>query len=614
MKKLICLTLILSLLLCCLPTLSAAGDSSGFGAEVSMSDEPVVIAPPTSASDLPAAASATDVAIVPASGTDTPGGKAPLSGEYKRLGGADRIATAIAVSREGWDIGGSDHVLLANAYGYADALAGIPLAGMLDAPVLLTAGKQPEPELLARIAELGASNVCLLGGTASISRQTEQALAAEGFAVTRLAGEDRYGTALRIAEELDKLRGGAPACVFFASASNYPDALSAGAAAAALQSPILYSPAGGELNAATREWLSGCGCERVYILGGEKAVSTAVSERIAAVCPASRERLWGADRYGTALAVNRRFEGLLGSNAVLLATGESFPDALSGGALAARLGAPVLLCSNDRLHKGAHEYLLELAPDRVLTLGGTGALSDYAVSCLLSGTPITTTTTTTTTTAPRPQPSGKRAYLTFDDGPSANTAKILDTLAKYGVKATFFVIYRPGYEATYRRIVNEGHTLALHSYTHDYASIYKNNTAYWKDIEKLDDYLYRITGVRSNIIRFPGGTDNTVSRSHCRGVMSSLSKAAEGKGYSYFDWNVDSGDARKNRETSSVILSNIKKGVGSQKNVVILMHDAPAKTTTAAALPDIIKFLQGKGYELLPITDQTPPVRHKAAN
>ena len=234
------------------------------------------------------------------------------------------------------------------------------------------------------------------------------------------------------------------------------------------------------------------------------------------------------------------------------------------------------------------------------------------VSTFMSGGTITTTTTTTTTTAV--PANAKKAYLTFDDGPSANTAKILDILDRYNVKATFFVIYRKGYEATYKDIVKRGHTLALHSYTHQYSKIYKSTTAYFDDLNKLSDYLYDLTGVRCTIMRFPGGGSNTVSRSYCRGIMSTLISEVQKKGYRYYDWNVDSGDADDNRVRTSTLVSNIKKRCGSQKEAIILMHDSPSKTTTVEALPDIIKYLQSKGYVLLSITEQTPQIHHAVNN
>ena len=204
--------------------------------------------------------------------------------------------------------------------------------------------------------------------------------------------------------------------------------------------------------------------------------------------------------------------------------------------------------------------------------------------------------------------SGKAAYLTFDDGPSANTAKILDILDQYGVKATFFVIYRSGYENTYKQIVSRGHTLALHSYSHNYDTIYKSESAFYTDLAKLESYLKSTTGESPKILRFPGGSNNTVSR---RGVMPALRSSVKSRGYLYYDWNVDSRDASEYRASESKIISSVRNGLGSKSQAVILMHDAPAKTTTVDALPEIITLLKQKGYTILPITESTPEVHFK---
>jgi len=209
---------------------------------------------------------------------------------------------------------------------------------------------------------------------------------------------------------------------------------------------------------------------------------------------------------------------------------------------------------------------------------------------------------------------GGKAYLTFDDGPSANTWRILDTLDQYGVKATFFVIYHKGQDDAYRAIVDRGHTIALHSYSHNYSKIYTSAQAYFDDLKKLDDHVSSLTGVHSRIIRFPGGTSNAISAKYCKGVMSELSVKAPEKGYHFFDWNVDSGDAEDITVPADKILNNLKREIGNQRHAIVLMHDASAKTTTADALPQIIEYLQQRGYELLPLAEDTPPVRHRVNN
>lgn len=203
----------------------------------------------------------------------------------------------------------------------------------------------------------------------------------------------------------------------------------------------------------------------------------------------------------------------------------------------------------------------------------------------------------------------RKIYLTFDDGPSSNTDRILDILAQYDVKATFFVVAKEGEwaEEAYKRIVEEGHTLGMHSYTHVYQSIYASVDAYAEDLNRLRDYLYEVTGTESRFVRFPGGSSNTVSDVDMREFISYLNE----EGITYFDWNVSSGDAGGRLLTAEEIVANCINGMGKRNTVVILMHDAAGRPTTVEALPALIERIQEmENTELLPITDDTLPVQH----
>lgn len=204
----------------------------------------------------------------------------------------------------------------------------------------------------------------------------------------------------------------------------------------------------------------------------------------------------------------------------------------------------------------------------------------------------------------------KIAYLTFDDGPSSNTMKILNTLDKYDVKATFFVNGKTGRDAEYKAIVDRGHTIALHTYSHNYSKVYKSESAFYADMDKLSDKIYDLTGVRSNIIRFPGGSSNTVYKKYCPGLMAKLKVSTKERGYIYHDWNVSSGDASGSYKSKTQIYNTVKKGVGSKLTVNILMHDSGSKDSTVAALPNIIKYLKNNGYEILPITEDSVVIQH----
>ena len=202
-------------------------------------------------------------------------------------------------------------------------------------------------------------------------------------------------------------------------------------------------------------------------------------------------------------------------------------------------------------------------------------------------------------------------YLTFDDGPHATyTKKILDVLKKYNVKATFFVTCG-GPDSLIVREHKEGHTVALHTASHNYKTIYSSIDGYFNDLNKVSDRVYRLTGVKSKIIRFPGGSSNTVSKNYSRGIMSALSVEVVERGYNYFDWNVSSGDAGGTTSAKGVF-NNVKNGLSKTRGNVVLMHDI--KSYTANAIEDIIQYGLKNGYEFKKLTYETKPTRHRISN
>ncbi len=201
----------------------------------------------------------------------------------------------------------------------------------------------------------------------------------------------------------------------------------------------------------------------------------------------------------------------------------------------------------------------------------------------------------------------RRVYLTFDDGPSTNTDRILDILAQYGVKATFFVVGKEGYTDQYRRIVEDGHTLAMHSYSHRYNEVYASLDSYKADLTKLHDYLYELTGEDCRLVRFPGGSSNTVSKVSMWDLIDYL----ESEDMVYFDWNVSSGDSTGGKKSVDQLTNNVLENIGKYNNAVVLFHDAAGKTTTVDALAGIIeKILESDNTVLLPISEDTVKVQH----
>jgi peptidoglycan-N-acetylglucosamine deacetylase len=200
---------------------------------------------------------------------------------------------------------------------------------------------------------------------------------------------------------------------------------------------------------------------------------------------------------------------------------------------------------------------------------------------------------------PQATPSTKMAYLTFDDGPSANTPIVLDILKAQGIKATFFVIGNetPQGISMYKRIVAEGHRLGNHTYTHNYASIYQSMQNFLGDFFRLEKLLQNVVGVKPSIIRYPGGSSNTVSHRHGgAGIMRQIMAEMAKRGYRQFDWNVDSGDATHALKDSSLILRNTLNQAAGRNDAIILLHDGAAQQATTVALPKIIHGLRSRGF------------------
>ena len=209
-------------------------------------------------------------------------------------------------------------------------------------------------------------------------------------------------------------------------------------------------------------------------------------------------------------------------------------------------------------------------------------------------------------------------YLTFDDGPSNTvTPKILDTLKKYTVPATFFIINYGNDSrklATLKRAIRDGHTIALHNYSHDYSLIYKSQKSFMDNLTKLHDKLKADTGYDAFCMRFPGGSSNTVSENYCKGIMTRLVKTVQARGYMYSDWNVDSTDASGSNIPAGTLINSVKKNCTEDTFNVILMHDSDAKATTAEALPKIIEWGKEQGYSFKAMTTSSPTVHHPVNN
>lgn len=202
-------------------------------------------------------------------------------------------------------------------------------------------------------------------------------------------------------------------------------------------------------------------------------------------------------------------------------------------------------------------------------------------------------------------------YLTFDDGPKQGTTDaILDILKEENVKATFFITNNGPDELVVREH-QEGHTVGLHTASHDYSYVYSSVQNYYNDLYSVRDRVKRLTGEDANIIRFPGGASNTVSRKYTKGIMSILTKDVLTKGFRYYDWNLASGDAGE-LKTAEGIFNQVTKNLSKERINIVLMHDI--KPYTRDALRNIIHYAKENGYTFDRITENTEMMSQRVNN
>lgn len=207
----------------------------------------------------------------------------------------------------------------------------------------------------------------------------------------------------------------------------------------------------------------------------------------------------------------------------------------------------------------------------------------------------------------------KTVYLTFDDGPSDNTPRVLEVLDRYGIKATFFVTGHEPDKAPYiKDAYDKGHSIGLHSMTHNYDQIYVSEEAFFSDLEAVGNMVKEQIGYVPYLTRFPGGASNTISANYCAGIMTSLVEDVQARGYQFYDWNVSSADASgTNVAVDTLVQSSCVEGY---TNVMLLFHDSSTKDTTPDALPQIIEYYQERGYAFEPVTREAFVCQHDVNN
>ena len=300
-----------------------------------------------------------------------------------RLAGDNRFSTAAAISKASYP-NGADTVILAFGLNYADALAGVPLAEKLNAPILLTHTKTLPDETLAEIKRLGAKKVIILGGEGAITKNVVKTLEANGLKTKRIAGQSRFGTATAIAAELNK----APEELFFVYGLNSADALSVGGVAAAKGAPIIYLTTDGKLNADTEAYLKSVKgkVKNAYIIGGDGVISNAMMKNVATALGLTVNktviRVAGKNRYETCVAVNKKFKSTLSSDGICVAKGLDFPDALAGGVFAAKTRQALFLADGKKLQDVQSSYLKGKNASKITVFGGVGAVPDDLVKLI----------------------------------------------------------------------------------------------------------------------------------------------------------------------------------------------------------------------------------------
>lgn len=202
-------------------------------------------------------------------------------------------------------------------------------------------------------------------------------------------------------------------------------------------------------------------------------------------------------------------------------------------------------------------------------------------------------------------------YLTFDDGPSKNTQAVLDILRKYDIKATFFVTgENPEYADVLKVLHEEGHSIGIHTYSHDYETIYASEEAFFEDMERVKEMIKEKSGIESYIVRFAGGSSNTISRNYKNGIMRSLTKALEEKGYAYFDWNAHNGDGDPSISADALFTQAMNEIKGKDE-VIMLMHDGSANKNTVESLEEVLAEMISQGWVFKTIDEHgTLPVSH----
>ncbi|MCM3653247.1 cell wall-binding repeat-containing protein [Metabacillus litoralis] len=290
----------------------------------------------------------------------------------ERIAGSDRFETAVSLSKNGWEE--SEVAVLATGHNYPDALSATPLAYRYNAPLLLTDTNKVPATVKEELERLNVSKVVVIGGTSVITPNVEKELKSLGIkTITRISGKDRFETSVKIAEELGEVFG-----AVVANGNGYADALSIAPIASTLEMPILLTNKD-KVPDSIRDYVKSSAIEVSYVIGGEQAVSNKAAELFP-----NYERLSGKTRYETNSMVIDYFSDTLDMSTPFIATGENYPDALSGSALAAVYGSPLILTNPSGAKQTTKDTVAAYADyvSMYYIIGGETALPNKAVEAL----------------------------------------------------------------------------------------------------------------------------------------------------------------------------------------------------------------------------------------
>jgi N-acetylmuramoyl-L-alanine amidase CwlD len=280
----------------------------------------------------------------------------------ERISGSNRYATSMAISKAGWSQAAT--VIIVSGIDYPDALAASALSKSKDAPILLTDKNALEPSTLAEINRLKATKALLIGGTGVIGTGVENQLKTLKIDITRIGGSDRYDTSKKVAEMIGVTNG-----IIMAANLDFPDPLSIAPIAAMKGMPILLTPKN-SLNPNIATFIKGKNIPVSYLVGGTGVLGTSIASSVV-----NSKRLSGDDRYATNLSINNEFAGDFSFDTVYLASGNDFPDALSGSALATKNNAPIFLTDKNSISDATVNFIKSKNVKHVVILGGTGSIS-----------------------------------------------------------------------------------------------------------------------------------------------------------------------------------------------------------------------------------------------